>query len=85
MKLTLTKKQISIVAISLLAVVIVTGLTLWGRTEKAQDFVTAKVEKGSIRNTVSATGNSSSRDDSSGGQPGFGYYRGSLCRFQFLP
>ena len=56
MKLTLTKKQISIVAISLLAVVIVTGLTVWGRTEKAQDFMTAKVEKGSIRNTVSATG-----------------------------
>jgi len=56
MKLTLNKKQISIVAISLLAVVIVTGLTLWGRTEKTQGFVTAKVERGSIRNTVSATG-----------------------------
>jgi len=37
-------------------VVIVTGLTLWGRTEKTQGFVTAKVERGSIRNTVSATG-----------------------------
>ena len=56
MRLTLNKKQISIVAISLLGVVIVTGLTLWGRTEKTQGFVTAKVERGSIRNTVSATG-----------------------------
>ena len=52
MKLMLSKKQLSIVAISLLAVVIVTGLTLWGRTEKAQDFLTAKVERGSIRNTA---------------------------------
>jgi HlyD family secretion protein len=56
MKLKLSKKQTSIAAISLLAVVIVTGLTVWGRTEKAQDFMTAKVERGSIRNTVSATG-----------------------------
>jgi multidrug resistance efflux pump len=54
--LKLTKKQTSIVAVSLLAVVIVTALTVWGRTEKAQDFMTAKVEKGDIRNTVSATG-----------------------------
>jgi HlyD family secretion protein len=56
MKLILSKKQLSILAISLLAVVIVAGLTLWGRTEKAQDLMTAKVERGSIRNTVSATG-----------------------------
>jgi HlyD family secretion protein len=56
MKLKLGKKQISTIAVILLGVVIVTGLTLWGRTEKAQDFMTAKVERGSIRNTVSATG-----------------------------
>ena len=55
MKLKLSKKQTSIIAISLLAVVVAAGLTVWGRTDKAQDFVTAKVEKGSIRNTVSAT------------------------------
>jgi HlyD family secretion protein len=56
MKLKLSKKQISLVVISLLAVVVTAGLTVWGRTEKAQDFMTAKVERGSIRNTVSATG-----------------------------
>jgi HlyD family secretion protein len=56
MKLKLRKKQISLVVISLLAVVVTAGLTVWGRTEKAQDFMTAKVERGSIRNTVSATG-----------------------------
>ena len=56
MKLKLSKKQTSIAAISLLAVIIVTGLTVWGRTERAQDFMTAKVERGSMRNTVSATG-----------------------------
>jgi len=56
MNLKLTKRQISLVVISLLAVIVTAGLTVWGRTEKAQDFMTAKVERGSIRNTVSATG-----------------------------
>jgi hypothetical protein len=37
MKLKLSKKQIFLVAISLLAVVVTAGLTVWGRTEKAQD------------------------------------------------
>jgi HlyD family secretion protein len=56
MKMRLSKNQIFLVVISLLAVVVTAGFTVWGRTEKAQDFLTAKVERGSIRNTVSATG-----------------------------
>ena len=55
-KLKLNKRQTILVAISLVAVIVMAGLTVWGRTEKNPQFMTAKVEKGSIRNIVSSTG-----------------------------
>ena len=56
MKLKLTQKQVWMVGASLLVVLVAAGVTVWGRTERAPDLMTAKVERGNIRNTVSATG-----------------------------
>jgi len=56
MKLKISKKQLFLVVIGLITVLAVTGFTLWGRGAKAEEFMTARVERGNIRNTVSATG-----------------------------
>ncbi len=56
MKLKISQKQLFLVVIGLTAVLAVTGFTLWGPGAKAEEFMTAKVERGNIRNTVSATG-----------------------------
>ena len=32
------------------------GYMYWGRTTKAEEYITAKIERGNVRNTVSATG-----------------------------
>ena len=45
MKLKMSKKQTSLGVITLLAMVVTVGLTVWGRIGKAQDFMTAKVEE----------------------------------------
>ncbi len=34
----------------------ITGYVLWGRNAAAEEYITAKIERGAIRNTVSATG-----------------------------
>jgi HlyD family secretion protein len=47
---------------SLLVLVVVSGalalagFTFWGRGASAEEYLTAKVERGNIRNTVPATG-----------------------------
>jgi HlyD family secretion protein len=56
MKLKLSRKQILLIAMSFVAVIAVVGFTLWGRSAGNEEYMTAKIEKGTIRNTVSATG-----------------------------
>jgi HlyD family secretion protein len=56
MKLKFNKKQLIITAIGVVLVGGAGGYFLWGRNASSEEFITAKVERGSIRNTVSATG-----------------------------
>jgi multidrug efflux pump subunit AcrA (membrane-fusion protein) len=56
MKLALNKRWLYFVAVSAVAVAVVAGYTLWSSRAKIEGFMTAKVERGDIRNTVSATG-----------------------------
>ena len=56
MKLKLSKKKILLIAMSFVAVIAVVGFALWGRSAGSEEYMTAKIEKGTIRNTVSATG-----------------------------
>ena len=56
MKLKPTKKQMLLIATSAVVVLAVVGFTLWGRRSGSEEYLTAKIEKGNIRNTVSATG-----------------------------
>jgi HlyD family secretion protein len=56
MKLKFTKKRLLIVAAALLAVTAVVGFTFWNSRTKAASYMTAKAEKGNIKNAVSATG-----------------------------
>ncbi len=56
MKLKLNRKQLIITAIGVVLVGATGGYFLWGRRASSEEFITAKVERGSIRNTVSATG-----------------------------
>ena len=49
MKLKLSKKQVLLMAMSFVAVVAVVGFWLWGRSASAEDYMTAKIEKGNIR------------------------------------
>ena len=56
MKLTLNKRWLYFVAVSAVAVAVIAGYTLWSSRAKVEGFMTAKVERGDIRNTVSATG-----------------------------
>lgn len=56
MKLRLSKKQIIITAIGVILVGATGGYFLWGRRATTEEYITAKIERGAIRNTVSATG-----------------------------
>ena len=56
MKLRLNKKQLILTAIGVVLVGGTGGYILWGRRATSEEFITAKIERGSIRNTVSATG-----------------------------
>jgi HlyD family secretion protein len=56
MKLKLRGKKFLLGFIGVAAVLAVAGFTYWGRGAKAEEFLTAKVERGDIRNTVTATG-----------------------------
>jgi HlyD family secretion protein len=56
MKLKLRGKKFLLGFIGVAAVLAVAGFTYWGRSAKAEEFLTAKVERGNIRNTVTATG-----------------------------
>src|SRR5258705_8669557 len=54
-KLLSAKKQL-IIGGSVLAVLAVTGYYYWGKQSSAPQYLTAKVERGNLRNTVTATG-----------------------------
>src|SRR5262247_2469024 len=56
MKLKFNKKQLIITAIGVILVGGTGGYVLWGRRASTEEFITAKVDRGAIRNTVSATG-----------------------------
>jgi HlyD family secretion protein len=56
MKLRLSNKQLIMTAIGVILVGGVGGYFLWGRRATSEEYITAKIERGSIRNTVSATG-----------------------------
>src|SRR5215204_4037706 len=49
-------KKILWIMIGAAAVVAVAGFSLWERRAKAEDYMTARVGRGNIRNSVSATG-----------------------------
>src|SRR5215813_792504 len=56
MKLKFNKKQLIVTAIGVALVGGTGGYFLWGRRASSEEYITAKVERGAIRNTVSATG-----------------------------
>ncbi|HEY6402130.1 MAG TPA: biotin/lipoyl-binding protein, partial [Blastocatellia bacterium] len=56
MKLKFNKKQLIITAIGIVLVGGTGGYLIWGRRTSSEEYITAKVERGTIRNTVSATG-----------------------------
>lgn len=56
MKLKFTKKRLVIAAAVLLAATAAVGFTFWNSRTKAASYMTAKVERGSIKNAVYATG-----------------------------
>src|SRR5262245_12662850 len=56
MKLRLSRKQIIMTAIGVILVGGIGGYFLWKRGATSEEYITAKIERGSIRNTVSATG-----------------------------
>src|SRR5262245_39782346 len=56
MKLKLNKKQLIITAIGVVLVGGTGAYILWGRRASSEEYITAKVDRGAIRKTVSATG-----------------------------
>ncbi|MGH9766930.1 MAG: efflux RND transporter periplasmic adaptor subunit [Blastocatellia bacterium] len=56
MKLRLNKTQLILTAAGVILVGGAGGYFLWGRRATSEAYITAKVERGAIRNTVSATG-----------------------------
>jgi len=56
MKLRLSKTQLILTAIGVILVGGVGGYFLWERRATSEEYITAKIERGNIRNTVSATG-----------------------------
>src|SRR5215468_7611179 len=56
MKFKFNQKQLIITAIGVILVGGTGGYLIWGRRASTEEYITAKVERGAIRNTVSATG-----------------------------
>jgi HlyD family secretion protein len=56
MKLKFNNKQLIMMAAGVVLVGGTGGYFLWGRRATSEEYITAKVERGAIRNTVSATG-----------------------------
>src|SRR5262245_46116704 len=56
MKLKLSNSRLLMTAIAVILIGGVGGYILWGRRSTAEEYITAKIERGNIRNTVSATG-----------------------------
>src|SRR5215470_6015736 len=56
MKLKFNKKQLIVTAIGVVLVGGTGGYVLWGRRASSEEYITSTVERGAIRNTVSATG-----------------------------
>lgn len=56
MRLNLNGKKRLLIAVGALALVAVLGFVLWGDRASAAEYMTAKVEKGNLRNSVTATG-----------------------------
>src|ERR1041384_3587705 len=56
LKLTLRERRPLLVALVALVALAVLGFIYWGNRANAADYMTAKVERGNLRNTVTATG-----------------------------
>ncbi len=56
MKAKLSRKKIVGASAGIIVVAVVAGYVFWGRQATAEEFLTAKVERGAIKNTVAATG-----------------------------
>src|SRR6266481_4287383 len=55
-KIKLTTKQRLLAAVAGVAIVAVLGFYFWGNQASAAEYMTTKVDRGSLRNTVTATG-----------------------------
>ena len=55
-KIKLSKKQRLLVALGGVAVIAVLGFYFWGNQASAAEYMTTRVDRGSLRNTVTATG-----------------------------
>ncbi|MGB9177999.1 MAG: efflux RND transporter periplasmic adaptor subunit [Pyrinomonadaceae bacterium] len=55
-KLNLTSKKRLIIAFGAIALLALAGFLLWGDRASAAEYMTAKVERGNLRNSVTATG-----------------------------
>jgi HlyD family secretion protein len=55
-KIKLTQKQRLLVAIAGVAVAVALGFYFWGNKASAAEYMTTRVERGNLRNTVTATG-----------------------------
>jgi HlyD family secretion protein len=51
-----SRKKLFLIGGGLAVVAAIAGYVLWGRGATAEEYITAKIERGAIRNTVSATG-----------------------------
>jgi HlyD family secretion protein len=56
MKVKIKKKPIIMATIGILAVGAIAGYIFWSRQATAEEYMTGKIERGTIRNTVAATG-----------------------------
>jgi len=56
MKFKLTGKKLSLIASGLVVIAAAAGYFLWSRRATADEYITAKIERGNVRNTVNATG-----------------------------
>jgi HlyD family secretion protein len=56
LKLKLNRHKKLVIAVLASALAALAGYSYWGGGAKAADFMTAKVERGNLRNTVTATG-----------------------------
>lgn len=55
-KLNLSSRKRLIIAFGAIAALALTGFLLWGDRASAAEYMTAKVERGNLRNSVTATG-----------------------------